>query len=99
MINYTLALVLCFLHPFTPSLTLPLKARKKACWYSLGASVLAGAAKEFYDGTRKDESGPFYSWDRGKLTATSIGGLTISTTLSLFVGNINRKEKKIALVN
>lgn len=73
------------------------KNKKKAFWYSLGASVLAGAAKELYDATRKDKDGYFYSWDTGELIATSLGGLTASATISLFVGN--KKKKNIALVN
>ena len=73
------------------------KNKKKAFWYSLGASVIAGAAKELYDETRKDKGG--YYWDTGELIATSLGGLTASTTISLFVGKKNRKQKKIALVN
>lgn len=75
------------------------KNKKKAFWYSLGASVLAGAAKELYDGTRKDKGGYFYSWDTGELIATSLGGLTACTTISLFVGKKNREQKKVALVN
>lgn len=75
------------------------KNKKKAFWYSLGASVLAGAAKELYDETRKGKEGYSYYWDTGELIATSLGGLTASTTISLFVGKKNREQKTVALVN
>ncbi|MEN3322170.1 hypothetical protein VP395_00390 [Mariniflexile soesokkakense] len=74
------------------------KDKKKAFWYSLGASVLAGATKELYDSLRKGKDGYFYYWDTGELIASSLGGLTASTTLSLFVGN-RKIKKNVALVN
>jgi uncharacterized protein YfiM (DUF2279 family) len=75
------------------------KNKKKAFWYSIGSSVLAGAAKELYDSSRKDKDGYYYYWDTGELIATSLGGLTASTTINIFVGKKNRKQKNIALVN
>ncbi|TGV04653.1 hypothetical protein [Flavivirga rizhaonensis] len=71
------------------------KNKKKAFWYSLGTSALAGIAKEVYDGGIQNER-----FDIGEAIATTIGGLTVSTTLSLFVGKKKNKRKaKIALVN
>ncbi|GAA3627650.1 hypothetical protein GCM10022397_11540 [Flavivirga jejuensis] len=74
------------------------KNKKKAFWYSLGTSALAGLAKEVYDGGIQNER-----FDTGEALATTIGGLTASTTLSLFVGNKrekrNKRAAKIALVN
>jgi phage/plasmid primase-like uncharacterized protein len=68
------------------------KDKKKAFWYSLGVATLAGIAKEVYDSTQE-----LNKFDAGDLAATSLGGLTISATLSLFVGN--KKHKTMALVN
>ncbi|WP_308991997.1 hypothetical protein QLS71_017080 [Mariniflexile litorale] len=70
------------------------KNKKKAFWYSLSTSVLAGIAKEVYDSTK-----PFNNFDPADVAATSVGALTTSVTLSLFVGKRNRKRKNIALVN
>ncbi|WP_298553678.1 hypothetical protein [uncultured Algibacter sp.] len=71
------------------------KNKKKAFWYSLGMSTLAGLSKEIYDGFIID--GRF---DTGEMIATSLGGLTASTTLHLFVGKKNnQKLENIALVN
>ncbi len=54
------------------------KDTKKAFWYSFGASVLAGVAKELID--EKRHKG-FSSED---LLATSLGGFSMSFTLNLF---------------
>ncbi|MDD7886171.1 hypothetical protein [Flavivirga sp. 57AJ16] len=71
------------------------KNKKKAFWYSLGTSVLAGLAKEVYDSSKE-----INRFDTGELVATSLGGLTASATLSLFVGkNKSKRNAKIALVN
>lgn len=71
------------------------KNKKKAFWYSLGASALAGLAKEVYDSGKENNR-----FDTGELVATTLGGLTASTTISLFVGkNKNKRTTKIALVN
>jgi hypothetical protein len=71
------------------------KNKKKAFWYSLTASTFAGLSKEIYDGYIIE--GRF---DTGEAIATSLGGLTASTTLHLFVGNNKRRQMKhVALVN
>lgn len=72
------------------------KNKKKAFWYSFAASTLVGLSKEIYDGYIID-GGRF---DNGELVATSLGGLTASTTLHLFVGKKNNEKlKNIAVVN
>jgi hypothetical protein len=71
------------------------KNKKKAFWYSLGVSTLAGFAKEVYDSTKDDSK-----FDTGEWVATTTGGLVVSTTISLFVGkNKHENNKNIALVN
>ncbi|MBP0902193.1 hypothetical protein ACFSKN_04800 [Mariniflexile gromovii] len=69
------------------------KNKKKAFWYSLGTSTLIGIAKEVYDSTQ-----PQNKFDAADVAATSIGGLTASITLSLFVGK-SKNRNKTALVN
>ena len=70
------------------------KNKKKAFWYSLGMSTLAGATKELIDVSENER------FDPGEIVATSIGGLVASTTLSLFVGKKkDDKQKEVALVN
>ena len=69
--------------------------KKKVFWYSLGTSALAGLAKEVRDSGQETNM-----FDTGEIVATAIGGLTASTTLSLFVGkNRDKKYKDVALVN
>ncbi|MCF7568014.1 hypothetical protein L3X37_06500 [Sabulilitoribacter arenilitoris] len=72
-----------------------IKNKKKAFWYSLGASALAGLTKELIDAGQDER------FDTGEIIATTTGGLAMSTTLSIFVGkNKNRKKgAKTALVN
>ncbi|GAA4945973.1 hypothetical protein GCM10023314_19060 [Algibacter agarivorans] len=71
------------------------KNKKKAFWYSLGLSSLAGLSKEIYDGYIIN--GRF---DTGEFVSTTAGGLAASTTLSLFVGKKrDKKHKNVALVN
>ncbi|MFD1613529.1 hypothetical protein [Gelatiniphilus marinus] len=71
------------------------KNKKKAFWYSFGAATLAGIAKEVIDSQKE-----FNTFDTGDVAATALGGLTVSATLSLFVGkNKNKRQAKIALVN
>ncbi len=71
------------------------KNKKKAFWYSLGTSTLAGLAKEVLDSSKENNR-----FNTGELVATSLGGLTASATISLFVGkNKNKRNAKIALVN
>ncbi|XCF05297.1 hypothetical protein ABI125_11240 [Tamlana crocina] len=68
------------------------KNKKKAFWYSLGASALAGIAKEAIDLGQNER------FDTGEIVATTAGGLFMSTTLNLFIGN-KKKKKAVALVN
>lgn len=67
------------------------KNKKKAFWYSLGASTLAGFAKETLDSSRFNTK-----LDTGEALATSLGGLTATVTIDLFVGK--RKNKPISFV-
>lgn len=69
--------------------------KNKAFWYGLGASALAGIAKEIYDSTK-----PSDKFDAADVAATTVGGLVGCVTLSLFVGkNKKRREKTVAIVN
>jgi hypothetical protein len=71
------------------------KNKNKAFWYSLGASAFASIAKEFYDSTKQ-----YNRFDAADSAATVVGGLVVSTTLSLFVGKKkNKKKQGVALVN
>ncbi|MEC3908759.1 hypothetical protein VOI54_17155 [Tamlana sp. 2201CG12-4] len=71
------------------------KNKKKAFWYSLGASTLAGVAKEVLDSQKE-----YNKFDAADVAATTLGGLTVSLTLELLVGKRKkRKEANIALVN
>lgn len=63
------------------------KNKKKAFWYSLGLSSLAGLSKEIYDGYII--TGKF---DTSEAIATALGGLTASYTFNVFTGK--RKKKK-----
>lgn len=69
------------------------KNKKKAFWYSLGASVIAGIAKEAYDSTKE-----YNNFDTADVAATVVGGLVATTTINLFVGK-KKKNKRIAFVN
>ncbi len=64
------------------------KNKKKAFWYSLGLSTLAGLAKEIHDGFII--SGEF---DTGELIATGLGGFTASYTFDLFTGKQKKKKR------
>jgi uncharacterized protein YfiM (DUF2279 family) len=61
------------------------KNKKKAFWFSLGASAAAGLLKEVYDSTKEGNR-----FDTGELVATTIGGLSASLTFEIFT----RKNKK-----
>lgn len=61
------------------------KNKKKAFWYSLGASVLAGIGKELVDAGQNER------FDTGEIIATATGGLVLSTTISLFTDKKKRK--------
>ena len=70
------------------------KNKKKAFWYSLGMSAIAGVTKELIDVSENER------FDSGEIVATTMGGLVASTTLSLFVGKKkNSKLENVALVN
>ena len=64
-------------------------SKKKAFWYSLGLSTLAGFSKEFYDGYII--SGRF---DTGEAIATFSGGLVASYSINIFTGKRKKKKKK-----
>jgi uncharacterized protein YfiM (DUF2279 family) len=57
------------------------KNKKKAFWFSLGASAAAGLMKEVYDSTKDGNR-----FDTGEAVATTIGGLTVSLTFQIFAG-------------
>ncbi|SER00487.1 hypothetical protein SAMN05421824_2818 [Hyunsoonleella jejuensis] len=63
------------------------KNKKKAFWYSLGASTIAGLAKEVRDSGQQNNK-----FDTGEWIATTAGGLTVSTTISLFNGKGKRRK-------
>lgn len=63
------------------------KNKKKAFWYSLGISSLAGLAKEIHDGYII--TGRF---DTSEFLATAAGGITTSYAFNIFTGK--RKKKK-----
>ena len=67
------------------------KNKRKAFWYGLGASVLAGLGKEVYDGTQENNK-----FDTGELVATSLGGFTTGFIINLFAGK--RKNKRVSFV-
>lgn len=66
------------------------KNSKKAFWYSLGLSTLAGLSKEIYDGYII--SGKF---DTGEAISTIAGGFVASYTLNIFTGKQKRKKNKM----
>ncbi|NNC49224.1 MAG: hypothetical protein HKO01_01675 [Flaviramulus sp.] len=71
------------------------KNKKKAFWYSLSASLLAGISKELYDSSKENNK-----FDTGEVFASTTGGLIASTSFSLFVGKKKKENKKeVALVN
>lgn len=57
------------------------KNKRKAFWFSLGASAAAGLMKEVYDSTKVGNK-----FDTGEAIATTIGGLTVSLTFQIFAG-------------
>jgi hypothetical protein len=71
------------------------KNSKKAFWYSLGVSTLAGLSKEIYDGYIID--GRF---DGSELVSTIAGGLVASYTFNIFTGKKKKKKQsELALSN
>ncbi|MFK7833800.1 MAG: hypothetical protein AB8B52_11020 [Winogradskyella sp.] len=71
------------------------KNKKKAFWYSFGATTLLGLSKEIHDGYII--SGKF---DTGEAVATSIGSLSANYTFNIFTGKRKKKkqDKTIALL-
>ena len=67
------------------------KNKRKAFWYGLGTSVLAGLGKELYDGTQENNK-----FDTGELVATTLGGFTAGFTINLFVGKSKNKRVSFA---
>ncbi len=67
------------------------KNKTKAFLYGIGASTLAGFAKEYLDSKKFDTK-----LDSSEAFATSLGGLTACVTLNLFVGK--RKNKRVSVV-
>lgn len=65
------------------------KNKKKAFWYSLGLSTLAGLSKEIYDGYIIE--GYF---DNSEFASTIAGGLVASYTFNIFTGKQKKKKKK-----
>jgi len=65
------------------------KNSKKAFWYSLGLSTLAGFSKEVYDGYIIE--GRF---DTGEMISTITGGFVASYTFNIFTGKKRVKQKK-----
>ena len=59
--------------------------KKKALLAGIGSSILAGTVKELIDSSQRNNS-----FDTRDLTATTLGGITVSVTINLF----NRKNKK-----
>ncbi|QFZ55614.1 hypothetical protein FEZ18_12770 [Oceanihabitans sp. IOP_32] len=71
------------------------KNKKKAFWYSLGASTFVGLAKEVYDSSKANNK-----FDGGEWGATTLGGLTASISINIFTGkNRNRKKTKMVLID
>lgn len=64
------------------------KNKKKAFWYSLGVSTLAGLAKEWHD--KNIVAGRF---DTSEFLATAAGGITASFAFNIFTGK-RKKEKQ-----
>ena len=61
--------------------------KKKAFWYSLGLSTLAGVSKEIFDQTIVN--GRF---DTGEAVFTGLGGLAASYTFNIFTGKKKKKQ-------
>lgn len=62
--------------------------KKKAFFYSVGMGVLAGLTKEVLDEWR------YGGFDGNDLLATGLGGLTASTTLTIFVKKDRKDSRK-----
>jgi uncharacterized protein YfiM (DUF2279 family) len=64
------------------------KNKKKAFWYSIGTTTLVGVLKEVYDSSKDNNM-----FDTREAVATTLGGLTVSLTLEIFVGK--RRKRKL----
>jgi hypothetical protein len=64
------------------------KNSKRAFWYSLGVSTLAGLSKEIYLGYIID--GRF---DSSELVSTIAGGFVASYTFNIFTGKKKKKKR------
>jgi len=65
------------------------KDRKKAFAAGILTSVLAGVAKETYDSTQSGNK-----FDIKDLSATALGGISVSVTIQLFKKKNKKKNKK-----
>jgi uncharacterized protein YfiM (DUF2279 family) len=63
------------------------KDKKKAVLAGIGTSILAGTIKELIDSSEKNNY-----FDARDLTATTLGGITVSVTINLF--NNDKSNKK-----
>jgi len=66
------------------------KNKKKAMLAGIGTAILAGTVKELVDSSQ-----PGNRFDERDLTATALGGITLSVTINLF----NKKKKKYVEIN
>lgn len=57
---------------------------------AVGASLLAGAAKEAIDAGKANNS-----WDNGDLAATVLGGVTIGLTIDLFTAGARKRRNRV----
>jgi putative lipoprotein len=64
------------------------KDKKKALLAGIGTAILAGTVKELIDSSEKNNY-----FDIRDLTATTLGGITVSVTINLF--NNDKSNKKL----
>ena len=64
------------------------KDKKLSLMAGIGTSILAGSIKEILDSTQ-----PGNKFDTRDLTATALGGITVSVTINLF--NNDKSNKKV----
>jgi len=64
------------------------KDKKKAMLAGIGTAILAGTVKELIDSSEKNNY-----FDTRDLTATTLGGITVSVTINLF--NNDKSNKKV----
>ena len=68
--------------------------KKKAFWYSLGLSTLAGLSKEILDSSSIIDG----YFDTGEFIATAAGGLVASYSFNIFTGRNKKKKIQDGLV-